>query len=599
MTGAGTGTGPGPERPEERIDRLERAFGPLEEPGNPLGQDALLAADARGEVPPGAERVLDEQDFNAEFVPAPLGGRLDRLDVLGRVLRPVFRRDASLGFGYGLNCFFSAVPVWTAGRAEQRHRAARLLLGGDRIAVARHEVAHGNDFVRDEFAAVPDGAGGFLLSGRKSVIANAARAAGLVVFARTSDAPGGLSHSVLLLDRRELPAGRLRHLGRHTTTGMRSAEFGGLEAVDCPVPGEALIGGAGDGYELSLRSSLVIRGLIPSIVLSGADTALRTVAGFAARGRADGRSPLDGRHVRSVLTGAFLDQLLSDCLALVATRALHVLPRSMSAYAAAAAYVAPKLVAESMDALSAVLGEGTFAEDGRYGMFRKHLRDLPVTSLGHAGSAGRQVSILPQLPFFARHAWFSDPEPPPALFRLHGPLPPLDLSSPALLGGSDPLAATLVEGAAGEPADSPLHAPLTALTGELRELRKEFAAIEPGDRAALVSSYSFGLADRYALLLTAAACLGVWRAQLHGDDGDGGRDGGGRDGGGDGGGGGARADAFLADPAWVTAALHRLCHRLGLQLPPPPEEAGRRVVAEVLARLHGRRSYDLYGTALA
>lgn len=156
-----------------------------------------------------------------------------------------------------------------------------------------------------------------------------------------------------------------------------------------------------------------------------------------------------------------------------------------------------------------------------------------------------------------------------------------------------------MEGAAGEPADSPLHAPLTALTGELRELRKEFAAIEPGDRAALVSSYSFGLADRYALLLTAAACLGVWRAQLHGDDGDGGRDGGGRDGGGDGGGGGARADAFLADPAWVTAALHRLCHRLGLHLPPPPEEAGRRVVAEVLARLHGRRSYDLYGTALA
>ncbi|MEC4017648.1 acyl-CoA dehydrogenase family protein [Streptomyces sp. H27-D2] len=620
--------------PEDRIDALERAFGPLEDPGNALGQEALLAADADGDVLAVAERVLDTYAFNAEFVPEELGGRLARMDVLGRVLRPVFRRDASVGFGYGLNCFFAATPVWTAGGPAQRAAAARLLLDGRRIAVVRHEVAHGNDFVRDEFTATPAD-DGFLLNGSKAVIANASRAAGLVVFARTAQEGGGRSHSVLLLDRAELPAERLRDLARHATTGMRSAEFGGLEAVDCPVPGDALVGGLGDGYELSLRSSLVIRGLIPSIVLAGADTALRTVARFAVRRRDDGRSSLDVQHVRDVLTGSFLDLLLSDCLALVATRALHLLPQQMSAYAAAAAYLAPKIIAESMDEMSAVLGEESFAEDGAYAMFQKQLRDLPVTSLGHAGSAGRQVSILPQLPFFARHAWFSDREAPAELFRLHEGLPPLDLGRPALLGDSDPLAATLVAvgeqleagstafaGSTASAADTGATAAKTSAAGpgpdhrddahapddpngrhdpndpndpnaaqqenlealrhltrslvtELGELRKVFASMEPGDRKALVSPHSFAQADRYALVLAGAACLGVWREQRAGDD------------------------AFLADPAWPTAALYRLCRRLGLPLPERPVACEQRVLAEALARLHGRRSYDLYGSALA
>lgn len=573
---------------ERRIDALEQAFGAFDSPANPLGAEALLAADAAGEVLPGAEKLLDEHEFNAEFVPAELGGRLERMDVLGRILRPVFRRDASLGFGYGLNCFFAVTPVWTAGNIAQRRQAARLLLGGRRIAVARHEVAHGNDFVRDEFtlATVP---GGLLLDGSKSAIANASRATGLVVFARTEGAARGRSHSVLLLDRDELPADRVEDLARRTTTGMRSAEFGGLRITECLVPESAVLGEQGDGYELSLRSSLLIRGLIPSIVLAGADTALRTVARFAVRTRADGRSSLDVQHVRDVLTGGFLDLLLIDCLALVATRALHLLPRQMSAYAAAAAYLAPKLVAESMDEMAAVLGEESFTEDGAYGMFQKQRRDLPVTSLGHAGSAGRQVSILPQLPYFARHAWFADPEPPAGLFRPHEALPALDLSQPALLGDGDPLAATLVATSdqlesAGPPgpdgsAGHALRFLARSLTGELADLRKAFEVLPLGDREALASPHSFGLADRYTLVLAAAACLGVWREQQSAPA--------------------DRVDSFLADPAWTTAVLYRLARRLGLPLPDRPGACERRVLDEIVARLHNRRSYDLYSSPLA
>ncbi|WP_433547533.1 acyl-CoA dehydrogenase [Streptomyces sp. CA-294286] len=576
--------------PQSRIDALERAFGPLEDPANPLGSAALLAADAEGELPAGAEEVLDEFGLNAEFVPAALGGRLDRMDVLGRVLRPVFRRDASLGFGYGLNCFFAATPVWSGGTDAQRGTVAALLLSGQRVAVARHGTAHGNDFVRDEFTARPLPDGDWLLTGSKSGIANSSRARGLVLFARTGDGgTGGRSHTVFVRDRRALPPGSVEDLRRRTTTGMRSAEFGDLRITDVRLPASAVVCAPGDGYALSLRSSLVIRGLIPSIVLAGADTALRTVAAFAVRVRPDGRCALDVAHVRSVLTGAFLDLLISDAMALVATRALHLLPRETSVYAAAAAYLAPKIVAEAMDEMSAVLGEESFGGGGTYGMFQKQLRDLPVTSMGHAGSAGRQVSILPQLPHFARESWFRAEPAPAGLFRLYEELPPLELSRAALLGDGDPVAATLVQCAA-QLADGPhgdsgpvLAALAAAFRTELAELQRAFAEVVPGDRRALASPHHLGLGDRYTSVFAAAAVLGVWRERTEA----------------------AEPGDFLADPAWVCAALRRLGGRLGLPL---PEASGKgtaasggeqRVLAEALARLHGGRSFDLYDSPLA
>ncbi|AOR32923.1 hypothetical protein BFF78_19300 [Streptomyces fodineus] len=566
--------------PEERIARLEQMLGPLEDPANPTGQEALLDADARSEVLPALEKVLDACTWNAELVPEELGGRLSRMDVLGRVLRPVFRRDASAGFGYGLNCFFAAAPVFSRGSDEQRTAVARILLDGGRVALVRQELAHGNNLLRGELTMTPRDAaagGGYLLTGSKSVVVNASRADGLVVFARMAG-DEQRRYSMLLLDRRHLPPGRLVPLARQTTSGMPGAEFGGVRAQDCPVPESALVGQPGDGYELSLRSSLVVRGLIPSVLLSAADTALRTVARCALRPR-HGRSMLDVRHSRAVLAGAFLDLLMSDCLALVATRALHLLPGQSSAVAAAAAYVAPKILAESMDALAAVLGERSFAEEGDYRMFRKQVRDMPVTSLGHAGSAGRQVTLLPQLPFFARNSWFADAEAPAALFRPHEGLPPLDLVEPALLADADPLAATLVAGTDALEADPAGPATLRFLarahTAELAELREAFRAVPPGDRRALADPHCFSLADRYALLLAGAACLGVWRAA--------------RDG----------AGGFLADPAWPTAALYRLGRRLGLALPDRPAEAEERMLSELLSRTTAPRSYDLYATDLA
>ncbi|RSS78735.1 acyl-CoA dehydrogenase, partial [Streptomyces sp. WAC05292] len=188
-----------------RAARLDALLGDPLDPANPHGLAELLAADTRGEPPSATEQLLTDTCLGAEFVPAEFGGRLTRADLLAKVLRPVFRRDVALGFGYGITSLFGTAAVWAAGTERQRADTAGLLLRGGRASIVHHEVAHANAILRDEFTAAP-GRSGYTLSGRKDVIMNASRSAAWVVWARTAPERGPRSHSVLLLDPADLPA---------------------------------------------------------------------------------------------------------------------------------------------------------------------------------------------------------------------------------------------------------------------------------------------------------------------------------------------------------------------------------------------------------
>ncbi|NUK74084.1 acyl-CoA dehydrogenase [Streptomyces lunaelactis] len=570
-------------RIQQRVAELERRFGDPGDPDNPLGLDALLAADERGELLAEAEQVLAEFRLNAEFVPIELGGRLDRIDTLGRVLRGVFRRDASLGLGYGATTFIAAIAIWTAGTPEQQRRVADLLLGGGRLAVAYHELAHGNDFVRNEFSATPTD-DGFVISGAKHVINNVERAEALVLFSRTEESVGSRSHSVLLVDKAVLPDDRYGYLPRYETVGVRGCQNAGVEFTDCPLPADALVGKLGDGVELALRSFQITRSVLPSMILGGGDTALRTAVGFALDRKLYHRSVLEIPHARATIVGAFTDLLISDGLALAATRAVHLVPEATSVYAAAVKYLLPKLLTETAYDLSIVLGANFYVRNGAYGAFQKHVRDLPMISLGHAGTAACQATIIPQLPRLARTAWFTGKGAPEGLFRIRDGLPPLDPARLVLVAGSDALIASLegaaesIAGTEGRRAGEYTEALTTlaaALEDELRSLQAECRDMAPKDRTVLASPKAYAIADRYTLLLAGAACLGVWRHQDPDDD------------------------PFLASPAWLAAALTRLVKRLGHPLPKLPDGWENKLLNEVLNRYHEARSYDLYDTPIA
>lgn len=567
------------DRVAARVAELERRLGDPTAEDHDLSYTRLLEADEAREISPAGERALDDVVLNADFVPRENGGRLERIDSLVRVMRQVFRRDIALGLGYGVTSFMAGVNVWTAGSAVQRERLARILLAGGKVSVAYHELAHGNDFVRNEFEARPDPDGGYRLHGEKQVINNADRADAWVLFSRTSPAPGSRSHSVLLAERAGLDADRYRTLPRYDAVGVRGCRLTGLHFDGAPVPADALVGEPGQGVELALRAFQITRSAVPGMALGAVDTSLRTVIRFALGRELYRKSVMDIPHAKATLSGAFMDLLLCDSLSLTATRAVHLLPEETSVYAAAAKYLVPKVLTETMHDLSIVLGARFYVREGEYGIFQKHIRDLPVLSLGHAGSAACQATIIPQLARLARRSWFTGDKAPDALFWPRGELPALPFDRLTLASGKDSLSASLVASVDELPSSSPeeraVHALALKMMDELRQLQEASLALTPENRTALASPGTFALADRYAVLLAAASVIGVWQQARGGDD------------------------PFLARPGWLAAVLHRLARRLGQQPPDLPASVDAEVHEEVLRRFRARRSFDLYDTPLA
>lgn len=568
-----------------RTAGLERRFGDPADPANPLGWAQFLRAAGRGEPLAGAERMLDAYGLNAEFVPRALGGRFDGPDGLGRVMRAVFRRDASLGLGYGMTSFLAAAVVWAAGSDEQRAEVASVLLAGGRLSSVYPEFSRGNLFLSNGFTARTRH-GGYLLDGTKSAVNNAGRAARLVVFARTPEHGPG-RHTAFLLDPAQLPPGSWRLLPRRPTTGVRGCLVAGIEFTGCPVPADAVLGRPGEGTALARQVFPVTRAAGPSMALGCADTALRTAVAFAHRA-AGGRPALCGSRDRRALTAAFADLLTGDCLALVAARAAHLIPVDSALYAAAAKYLLPSMLTETVYDLSVVLGAESYVATGPYGSFAQNLRDLPMIGLGHAGTAACQATIVQQLHRPAAPAVGGQPPCPTALFRVEDDpfAPPLHWDALALgtqTSGPDTLTASL-EGLAREAVDAAAGEHRTLLAGlagalvaEGHRLRERYRRLR--DRAggdALAGAGGCALADRYALVLAGAACLGVWRHGAGFPD----------------------AGAFAGRPEWPVAALRRIVRRLGAPVPALPRAVEDRLLHEVLARFEEGRSYDLHRTRL-
>jgi alkylation response protein AidB-like acyl-CoA dehydrogenase len=553
------------------VDIVERAFGDPWDNGNPVGFAALLRADERQEMSAAGEELLDGIGLNAEFVPVRLGGRFTQVDRLAEVMRAVFRHDPCLGLGYGASSFIASVNVWAAGTAAQHRTMADLLLGGRKVASCYHELRHGNDFSRAEFMATPV-PGGWRLNGRKEVVTNIQRAAAMVLFTRTSADPGSRSHSQFLVPKAALEAGTLRYLPRFPSSGMRGVQLGGAEFTDCDIPADFLLGRPGQGIETALCSFQLTRSALPSMLAGCLDTGLRTAVGCARERRLYGGAAADLPHVRAALTGAFADLLIVDSFCTVVTRALHLLPEQTSVFASAVKYLVSGLLMDAMAELAGVLGAQSYLRDGPYAIFQKHARDLPPAGFGHASRGACLVTILPQLPRLARHAWRSGEPAPPALFRIGGELPPLDFGQLAAGGAAaDGLAGSLRAIGREHPAGA-VGRLAARFAAELDGLAGACAALRPRELTIDASPAARKLAARYATVLAAAACLSVW---WHNQD---------------------HPSAFLRDDAWVVAALHRLARYLG---GPPAITDGEADAAtavlerETLARHEGRRAFDL------
>ncbi len=493
------------------VEELDALLGDPRDAENPVGYAAVLAADERQEMLADGERLLDGYAMNAEFVPSAYGGRLTRIDRLAEILRAVWRRDPSLGLGYGFSSFIASVNIWTAGDEGQCRNAAKLLLSGGRIAAAFHELAHGTDFAHAEFTA-RSVAGGWSVSGRKDVVTNLRRAEAMVLFARTGAAAGSRSHSQFFVRRDDLPGGRMTDTARFASSGMRGVALGGAVFVDCPIPGDSLIGKLGEGMEIALRAYQITRAVFPSMIVGSLDTALRLVVEYALEHRLYGGTVADIPYVRAVIARAHADLLAVDAFSAVAVRALHLVPEAMAVYAPAAKYLGSRVVLDAFEDLRTVLGAQSYLRQGPYAMFQKLARDLAPATFAHVSRAACLVMLLPQLPRLARRSWLVDPPAPGQLFDLGGELPALRAESlTAGMPRGDAVLGALADIAEHARDGDPAGRFAVRFRDDLRALRDKCATLSASDITIDASPAAFELADRYTVTLAAASVLGVWR----------------------------------------------------------------------------------------
>jgi hypothetical protein len=287
------------------------------------------------------------------------------------------------------------------------------------------------------------------------------------------------------------------------------------------------------------------------------------------------------RQWQPVLAADFADLLACESLTAVALRAADLTAGGTPALTAAAGYVVPQLVGQVLDDLELVLNEAGFGPDTAE---RRTLAELAAdrvaTGADPAAAADGQARLIRALPSLADPAGgaFRAGEgcKHPAsreLFRLGQTGTALTGTRVGALSTADVAAA--LPGAAARLAertdDDPVLAALTRvarrLATEQRTLRLPYPAAGhtgPADPVARA------LADRQALLLLAAAVLGV----------------------------GQEAEGFLGRPHWALLALARVTRRLGAPLPEPAVDPAGDVWAELAERTRQGVDCDVYGSEL-
>jgi alkylation response protein AidB-like acyl-CoA dehydrogenase len=466
---------------------------------------ALLAHDAAGCVNDVAEAELDRRGIGALLVSPEHGGSRPAMPELMLTLRDIGRYDLALGLGSCITALMAAANVWLAGNEAQCRRFGEILRRGGRVAIAYHELAHGNDLPSTQVTAAPS-RGFYRLSGAKEVINNIDRADAVVLFASTGGPNPRRAHSLFLLEQAHLTGPGVELLPRHDPLGVRSCRIGGIRFDQHEIPASCLLGAEGTGLEYTLRAFQTTRTLLPGISLGAIATAHGLVTHFALTRRLYGANLLALPLVRATLTQTAADIWAADCLTRLLAACLHHVPTAMQAYGSLVKYLVPKMMQGVLRQLSETLGARFYLRGGEYGLFEKIVRDYPVLSFGHAGALVCQGSVVPLLPRMLGQQRHGLP-----LAGLLDPvrMPPFDPQTLSLrMPAGDPLLDSLPDFVAaidrGEPALArPLaasyRAAAVALTAERARLAR---ALAPATSVSASEDVR-----RYGLMLTATAVL--------------------------------------------------------------------------------------------
>jgi alkylation response protein AidB-like acyl-CoA dehydrogenase len=525
--------------------------------GDPLhSQDGFsfknaVELDEQEAFPQAACQLLERWGFHQYYIPAAYGGKFTSYETMLALMRVVARRDLTVAIGHG-KTYLGSVSGWVGGTEAQKHALARLIADRVPVSLGLTERAHGSDLLASEVQATPV-ANGFVLSGEKWLINNATRGRVLTVFAQTDVSRGARGFSLFLVDKDCLTPGAYICLPKVKTHGIRGADISGIRFHAAFLPHDALIGPRGSGLELVLKGLQITRTMCVSLSLGAADTALRATLQFALSRRLYGNTVFAIPYARSLLVETFLDLIVCDCVAIAATRALHVATAQMSLWSAVIKYFVPTTIEQVMHTLSVVLGARYYLREAHWeGIFQKMVRDNALVSLFDGSTVVNLHAIALQLRHLAKQRTNMSDRQEGELatclentFALDIPLPDFDPERLTLFNhGRDDVLQGLemslahLETLRDDPEVAPeLLQAVIALTQDLYMVLDTLGKILKD--LPLTKGYNeppalFELAKQYCTLHAAATCVHMWLYNRR------------------------RLSEFFAKGEWLVLCLHRL-----------------------------------------
>ncbi|MFI5527933.1 acyl-CoA dehydrogenase family protein [Kitasatospora sp. NPDC051853] len=492
-------------------EELDRELGDPADPENPFGWAAAVRRDEEGEFPEELCGVLRKHDFHLNYLPRELGGTFESFDRSLTLVRTAARRDLNVMPGTMFS-ITAATCVRLHGSTAQQERVAEILRRGGSVAFAMSEADHGSDLLANEVRLTPEGEG-WRLDGTKWMVGLGQRSGAAYVVARTGErGPGAFSAVLADLDGvergPEVPTG-----------GMRGIDFAHLRFDRHPVAADELVGRQGEALEAAVKAQQVVRLMSTAGSLGCADTALRLTLDFAAERRIGRTLLIESPYPRRELAIASAALLAADAVALAAARGIHVVPEQFSVWGCAAKHVVAEAVEDAMGRCATVLATRSVlrTEGPGGGMFQKLQRDAALVRVVDTSTVANLRSFAGQLPALMKGLdEAADPRAVREVFDLGAELPPFD---PARLDlnarGRDLVTAGL-------PDTGPIHR-------HLADLSVQVATADPKGNELV------DLAERFAWLHAAAACLHLWVVN--------------------------RENEVLGRPDWLTAVLAYLLSR--------------------------------------
>ncbi|WP_405666430.1 acyl-CoA dehydrogenase family protein [Streptomyces sp. NBC_01166] len=388
---------------------LERHMGdPFDEDG-PLSFGRVLELDEQETYPDEFVDLLASWGLYDWSIPAESGGRAVDIQDGFNLYRLVARRDPTTATAMVISTI-SYMPLWVAGTPEQRRYFADLIKSGSKLAWGLSEREHGSDILANGTTARRT-EGGWVLDGEKWTIGNATVADVVMVFARTSEKGGPGGYSVFAVEKGRLEEGQCEPLPHEPLHGLRGLDMSGVRLRDCFVPDSAVVGRPGQGLEVALKSSHLVRIAITSIAMSCADTALRATLDFASRRMIFGGPVSEVPYSQRQLVESYADLLVADALTTGAIRSLQLTPEQSSIWSSVVKYFVPTLLQETLARLAIVLGARHYLRTHpRYGIFQKAVRDCAVADFADGNTVVNLKNIALQLGNLLDTAVTQDPE---------------------------------------------------------------------------------------------------------------------------------------------------------------------------------------------